>query len=92
MKKRIVSMLLAVITAASMTTTAMAADGALRYNDRGSAVTELQLLLNQLGYTTSVDGVFGPGTLEAVEALPYAPVVRQRHGDAFGEIAVILHK
>ena len=65
--KRIAGMLMAIMMAASMMTTAMAADSTLRYNDRGAAVTELQQLLNQLGYTTAVDGVYGPGTQEAVK-------------------------
>ena len=69
--KRIASLLLAMILVAS-TTTALAASGTLRYNDRGAAVTLLQQMLNQLGYTTSVDGVFGPGTQAAVQSFQAA--------------------
>jgi len=40
--------------------------GVLRNGDRGSAVEELQQNLSELGYETSVDGIFGPGTEQAL--------------------------
>ena len=65
--KRMLCGLLALMMAATVWTGAMAADGTLRYNDRGAAVTQLQSMLTKLGYTTAVDGVFGPGTEAAVK-------------------------
>lgn len=43
-------------------------DSALRLEDRGDAVRELQTLLKQAGYSVSVDGVFGKNTETAVKA------------------------
>ena len=65
--KRIACMLLALCLAASMMTSALAADEKLRRDDRGTAVTELQQMLSQLGYSVTVDGVFGSGTEAAVK-------------------------
>ena len=65
--KRITCVLLALCLAASVMTSALAADGKLRRDDRGAAVTELQQMLTKLGYTVTVDGVFGSGTEAAVK-------------------------
>ena len=40
--------------------------GVLRNGDRGPAVEELQSNLQELGYNTSVDGIFGAGTEQAL--------------------------
>ncbi len=40
--------------------------GVLKNGDRGSTVEELQQNLSELGYDTSVDGIFGPGTEQAL--------------------------
>ena len=64
--KRMLSAVLALMMAVTMLTTSALADEKLRYDDRGAAVTQLQQMLNQLGYVTAVDGVFGPGTEAAV--------------------------
>ena len=48
---------------------AQAASGSLRMGSRGSEVTRLQQALKELGlYTLKVDGIFGKGTLKAVQA------------------------
>ena len=65
--KRLISMMLALTMTFTMVTGALAADDKLRYNDRGAAVTQLQQMLSQLGYSVAVDGVFGPGTETAVK-------------------------
>lgn len=44
----------------------------LRLNDKGSAVSVLQALLNAVGYQCPVDGAFSPATLEAVKAFQRA--------------------
>lgn len=38
----------------------------LKYGSRGSSVSELQKLLNQNGYSLSVDGIYGKNTQQAV--------------------------
>lgn len=40
----------------------------VRYGSRGYAVTQLQLLLREQGYTLQPDGIFGPMTREAVRS------------------------
>ena len=40
----------------------------VRKGSRGSAVTQLQLLLRQEGYSLQPDGIFGPMTLETVRS------------------------
>jgi peptidoglycan hydrolase-like protein with peptidoglycan-binding domain len=44
----------------------------LKQGSRGSAVVELQGLLQKAGIPVGVDGSFGPGTKEAVEAYQYS--------------------
>lgn len=53
---------------AAVSTPVRGPDSALRLEDRGDAVRELQTLLKQAGYSVSVDGVFGKNTEAAVIA------------------------
>lgn len=66
-KKRVASLILALVMAFSVVTSAMAEGFTLRYGSKGTAVTQLQQMLMQLSYTTVVDGVYGAGTRVAVQ-------------------------
>ena len=68
MLKRLTGILL-ILTLLVCILPAQAASGSLRKGSRGSEVTKLQQALKELGlYTLKVDGVFGKGTLKAVQA------------------------
>jgi len=56
--------------------TAAVEAGILRNGDRGAAVEELQQNLQLLGYNTSVDGIFGSGTEQALRNFQKAEGLR----------------
>ena len=68
MKRRLVSLILVLVLAACVLP-AQAASGTLRRGSRGTAVTQLQTALKELGlYTIKVDGIYGRGTVAAVKS------------------------
>ena len=59
-------LLLTVLSLVFLTAVSLSAAEVLREGSRGASVEAVQEKLNQVGYEVNIDGIFGPGTREAL--------------------------